>query len=93
MQYKWDSIIRALEKALYKKTLPSVSQVAFENPSPYRILISTVLSLRTKDEVTLKASEKLFKLASTSEKLVGLTEKKYRIQFILWVFIKTRQNT
>lgn len=37
---------------------------------PYKILISTILSLRTKDETTEKASERLFKLAETPEKMI-----------------------
>ena len=81
-KYKWDSIIRTLQKALFKKTIPSVSQVAYKNPSPFRVLVSTVLSLRTKDDVTLKASERLFKLALTPKKLAALTEEK--IQSIIY---------
>jgi len=47
------------------RELPSVSQIARQRRDPYRILISTVLSLRTKDEVTMEASKRLFAIAST----------------------------
>lgn len=41
--------------------------------SPYKTLISTLLSSRTKDELTLKVSQKLFKKASNIKALSGLT--------------------
>ena len=40
----------------------------------FRILISTILSLRTKDEVTGPATERLFSLASTPGEMLGLSE-------------------
>jgi endonuclease-3 len=72
---KWAPLIRTLRQAVQKRILPSVSRVACENPSPYRILISTVISLRTKDEVTIKAAARLFKKAPDPEKLAVLSEK------------------
>ncbi len=44
--------------------------------SPYRVLISTILSQRTKDPNTLKASQELFKLADTPKKMVKLKASK-----------------
>ena len=42
---------------------------------PWAVLVSTILSLRTKDEVTLKCSQVLLAKAPTPEKLLGLKEK------------------
>jgi endonuclease III len=42
---------------------------------PYKTLISTLLSSRTKDEVTLVRSQELFKIANTLEKLKKLDVK------------------
>ncbi len=39
------------------------------DPDPFKVLISCILSLRTKDKTTGEASERLFKLASTPEAL------------------------
>jgi endonuclease-3 len=39
---------------------------------PFLILISCLLSLRTRDEVTAKASERLFALAKTPEEMITL---------------------
>jgi len=52
---------------------PIVTKVA-KVRDPYRVLISTVISLRTKDEVTRTASERLFERADTPEKMLGLSE-------------------
>jgi endonuclease-3 len=43
--------------------------------NPFKILISTILSQRTKDEVTREASKRLFKVASSPEKILKLSEK------------------
>jgi len=42
--------------------------------NPYKTLVSTLLSSRTRDEVTLKASERLFKIASNLEHLGQLDQ-------------------
>ena len=41
---------------------------------PYKTLVATTLSSRTKDEVTLKATKKLFKMAPNFKKLSKLKE-------------------
>ena len=49
----------------------------FENSirtSPFRILVSVLLSSRTKDPVTRRASENLFAVADTPEKVMELDE-------------------
>lgn len=48
---------------------PSVSQIARERHDPFRILISTIISLRTKDEVTMAASKRLFRIAPNAKRL------------------------
>lgn len=42
---------------------------------PYRILVSCLLSLRTKDEVTMPATERLFSLADTPGRMAKLKER------------------
>ncbi len=51
---------------------PSVTQIAKRSRSPFRVLVSTVISARTKDEVTGAASERLYALASTPEEMSRL---------------------
>jgi endonuclease III len=67
-------IIRLLEQELVKRELPIVTKLAEEHRDPFEILISTLLSLRTKDEVTAAATERLFCLASTPADMLGLSE-------------------
>jgi endonuclease-3 len=65
-----NTVIKILKKELEVGTLPIVSHLAEEQRDPFVILISTLLSLRTKDEVTAVATERLFALASTPEEML-----------------------
>ena len=58
-------IISILEEEIKKWELPIVSHLAKIQRDPFTILISTLLSLRTKDEVTAGATKRLFMLAKT----------------------------
>lgn len=53
---------------------PLMNKMKKEGEYAYRILISTVLSSRTKDEVTAVASDRLFSRAPNPEKLSQLSE-------------------
>jgi endonuclease-3 len=52
---------------------PVVTEIAGRTKDPFKVLISCLLSLRTKDAVTWKASERLFKIADTPEKISALS--------------------
>jgi len=65
-----DILIQKLELNAGTAEIPIVTQLAETRHDPFLILISTVLSLRTKDEVTAAATERLFLLASTPEGLL-----------------------
>jgi len=73
----WVGIFKALEK--WRDELgaedPSVTTVA-ENyqHDPWAVLVSTILSLRTKDEVTMIASKRLLEKASDPYKLNNLKQ-------------------
>jgi endonuclease III len=71
-------IIRLLEQELAKNELPIVTLLAEEHGNPFEILISTLLSLRTKDEVTAEAAKRLFALASTPAGMLRLSEDRIR---------------
>jgi endonuclease III len=53
---------------------PVVTLIASRGASPFEVLVSTVLSLRTKDEVTIEASNRLFSEANTPEGILRLDE-------------------
>ena len=68
-------VLDILEKEFPKWNAPVVSLMAKrEHRTPFQILISTIISLRTKDEVTAEASERLFKLADNPYDMLKLSE-------------------
>jgi endonuclease-3 len=67
-------VIELIAEALKAEKLPIVSDLAEQKRDSFQILISTILSLRTKDEVTEVASRRLFALASTPHEMLTLTE-------------------
>jgi endonuclease-3 len=86
-------IIRLLERELENRALPIVSRLAEEKRDPFEILISTLLSLRTKDEVTEVATERLFALAATPEEMIGLSSEKVRRAIYPVGFYRTKAET
>ena len=67
-----ENIISLIENQIRCFKVPAVTIVA-KKKEPYLILISCIISLRTKDNVTEKASERLFKLAKTPYEMVKLS--------------------
>ncbi len=70
-----DAILKTIKliKAQIKDCIiPSVTQVSARG-NPYQVLISCILSLRTKDRTTIQASQRLFKIADRPENMVKLT--------------------
>jgi endonuclease-3 len=66
-------VIKELKSAVAKLPDPSVTLVGKRWQSPYLVLISCLLSLRTKDETTLPAAERLFALAQTPQGMLKLS--------------------
>jgi endonuclease-3 len=66
-------VIKELKSAVAKLPDPSVTLVGKRWKSPYLVLVSCILSLRTKDETTLPAAERLFALAQTPEGMLKLS--------------------
>lgn len=70
----FEEIIDTLRALLRGSRLPSVSEVAERNSDPFHILVSTMISLRTKDEVTSTSSKRLLTRAPDPKKLAKLSE-------------------
>jgi endonuclease-3 len=70
------TIIATLREEYKNWQTPAVTIVAHCNGSPYKVLVSCIISLRTKDEVTALASARLFALAPTPEAMMKLAEDK-----------------
>ncbi len=63
-----------LEKEVKTYKVPVVDLIAVQTKDPFKVLVATILSARTKDEVTAKASERLFAEADTVQELAKLDE-------------------
>lgn len=66
--------LEILEKEVADYQVPVVDLIAVQTRDPFKVLVATILSARTKDEVTAKASERLFAKADTVESLDDLGE-------------------
>ena len=78
----------------YKKwNAPIVNLISVQTKDPYKILVSTLLSLRTKDEVTAKASYRIFEKADTPEKMVKLSEEEIQKLIYPVGFYKQKSKT
>lgn len=60
---------------------------------PYKVLVACILSLRTKDEVTIPASKRLFAVADTPEKMVKLTPEEVEKLVFPSGFYKTKARS
>ncbi len=69
-----DHFLNVLAEEVRNYQVPVVDLIAVQTKDPFRILVATILSARTKDEVTSKASAKLFKKAPDLKSLAKLSE-------------------
>ena len=86
-------ILNILEKEKKKWNAPVVSLLSKRTKDPYRILISTIISLRTKDEVTKEASERLFSLADNPYDMIKLSEEEISKAIYPAGFYKNKAKT
>ena len=82
-------IIKKLGRFYAKYRPPVLTEISMRNDA-FRVLISCILSLRTKDATTEKVSEDLFKIASTPKKLAGISLEKIRNTIKPVNFYKTK---
>lgn len=68
--------VALLKAAIRQWPEPIVGIVAKESRDPFRVLIATVLSLRTKDRTTADASARLFAMATTPAAMAQLPERR-----------------
>lgn len=66
------AVLRILRREAPAWNAPVVTFIALQTGDPYRVLISCLLSLRTKDETTGPASVRLFALADTPQAMLRL---------------------
>lgn len=69
MRFDIDAVMSSLEVAVLAWDTPAVTIISQRDGDPFKVLISCILSLRTKDTTTGEASRRLFSLADTPEKM------------------------
>jgi len=87
-----DLIIKLLKKEFKDRRKPTVRRTS-EDKDPFKTLITCLLSLRTKDENTEKASASLFKVASTPQEINEIPIKKLEKLIYSSGFYKKKAKT
>lgn len=65
-------IIKLIKRQVKAFGVPSVTRVS-RKKDPYQVLVSCILSLRTKDKTTIEASVRLFDTAASAQDMVKLS--------------------
>ena len=68
-----NSFLSRLHEEVKSYKVPVVDLIAVQTRDPFKVLVATILSARTKDETTARASKRLFKQAATPAQLAKLS--------------------
>lgn len=85
--------VRILRREAPKWQTPVVTLIAEASDSPFKVLISCILSLRTQDSTTAQASRRLFALADSPQIMVRLSAKKIEQVIFPVGFYRTKAKT
>jgi endonuclease III len=69
-----DVVLATLEEAMPQFEQPLIDQMGAEDQTPFRILVATILSLRTRDTLTAVVAPRLFAAADTPAAMLALGE-------------------
>lgn len=72
----WDREIDAIAAAIQEFPNPSVNEIESSFNTPWGVLVSTIISLRTKDAVTLPSSRRLLEEAPDPQSLQKIGEQR-----------------
>ena len=70
-----DIVVKILKEEIKKYKEPIVGVLAKATRDPFKVLVSTMISLRTKDDVTTGASKRLFILAESPAEMIKLADR------------------
>ncbi|HLC77237.1 MAG TPA: endonuclease III, partial [archaeon] len=68
-------VIKILKKNRGRFIVPALTEIA-EEKDPFKVLVSCILSLRTRDATTARVSRELYKIADTPRKIASMNLKK-----------------
>ncbi len=86
-------IVSILRREVRGLEVPIVTEISRKGRDPFEVLVSTILSLRTKDEVTRGAARRLLEQASDPTTLLGLDEEEIARLIFPVGFYKTKART
>lgn len=75
MSFDIEQVLDLLEKEVESYQTPIVDLISAQTRDPFRILVATILSARTRDQVTADVCRKLFLKAPDVDRLAELSEK------------------
>ena len=93
LQLPFGATIQKIRRAIAPFKTPAVTEVAQRNRDPFRVLVSCIISLRTKDEVTEQASKRLFARADAAQSLLKLTTREIEKLIFPAGFYRTKART
>lgn len=71
-----EAVMRELEKHFHSVKTPIVDLIQVQTKDPFKVLVATILSARTKDETTSKASAALFAVVKNADDLDQISAEK-----------------
>ena len=86
-------VIRLLEEVCRRWQVPIVTEMTLRRRDPFKVLIATLLSLRTKDETTAPAAERLFAEADIPARMLELSGQRIAELIFPVGFYKTKAGT
>ncbi|MEK7728379.1 MAG: endonuclease III [candidate division KSB1 bacterium] len=90
---QFSATIRRIKRAIAKFKTPAVTEVAQRDRDPFRVLVSCLISLRTKDEVTNLASKRLFERAASPSAMLNLSTREIEKLIFPAGFYRTKART
>ncbi len=88
-----DWFLKTVALAIRDKHVPVVDLIAVQTKDPFKVLVATILSARTKDETTAKASARLFKYAPDADSLAMLSEEKIVFSYLSGRLLQNQSQT
>lgn len=85
-----DKIIKILRKEIRRFQVPIVTEVSQLRRDPFEVLVTTILSLRTKDEVTREAARRLLEKVHTPQDIIDIKEQELARLIFPVGFYKTK---
>jgi endonuclease III len=86
-------IVATLREAVSGLEVPIVTEISRQRRDPFQVLVSTILSLRTKDQVTREASMRLLGRADNPQEILRLSEEDIEKLIFPVGFYKTKART